>query len=116
MVRPVCSGVKSARLSDDVKLTYLKTLVTGKAQNAIAEFAYSCINYKDALETLIRKFGQPQTVVNAHLDKLSSFPPTKMHNSDSIITFASTISNLVGVFKSPSYTQNLEGVALLNQA
>ena len=39
-----------------------------------------------------------------------------MHNSDSIISFASTISNLVGVFKSLSYIQNLEGVALLNQA
>ena len=30
----------SQSLSDDVKLTYLKTLVTGKAETAIAEFAY----------------------------------------------------------------------------
>ena len=43
------SAVDSARMSDDVKLTYLKTLVTGKAKNAIAEFAYSGVMYKDAL-------------------------------------------------------------------
>ena len=101
------SGVNSARLSDDVKLTYLKILVTGKTKNAVAEFAYSGVLYKDTLNTLIRKFGQPQTVFNAHPEKLSCFPPLKMHNSDSIIGFASTISNFVGVFKSLSYTQDL---------
>ena len=62
--------------------------------------------YKDALNTLIPKFGQPQTVVIAHLDNLSCSPPLKMHSSDSITSFASTISNLVG----------LEGVDLLNRA
>ena len=44
--------------------------------------------------------------VNAHLDKLSCSPSFKMQNSDSIIIFASTISNLVGVFKSISCTQD----------
>ena len=34
------SAIDSAQLSDDVKLTYLKTLVTGKARVALAEFAY----------------------------------------------------------------------------
>ena len=55
-----CSTVEAASLSDDVKLTYLKTLVTGKAKSAIAEFAYSGRMYKDALKTLERKFGQSQ--------------------------------------------------------
>ena len=45
--------------------------------------------YKDALRTLERKFGQPQAVVSAHLDKLSNFPPRKMHNSDNIINYSS---------------------------
>ena len=39
-----------------------------------------------------------------------------MHNSDSKISFVFTISNLAGVFKSLSFTRNLEGLALLNQA
>ena len=102
-----CGQFKSAidyqSLTDDVKLTYLKTLVTGKAKTAIAEFAYCGAMYKDALSTLERKFGQPQAVLSAHLDQLSSFSPLKMHNSDNIINYSGCISSLVGVFKSLSY-------------
>ena len=102
-------------LSDDVKLTYLKTLVSGKAKNAIAEFAYSGVFYKNALKTLERKFGQPQTIVAAHLEKLSNFPPLKMHNSESIISFASCISSLVAVLKSLGYEYDLKSTSVLNQ-
>ena len=66
------SAIDSQSLTDDVKLTYLKTLVTGKAKTAIAEFAYCGVMYKDALKTLERNFGQPQAVVSAHLAKLFS--------------------------------------------
>ena len=86
------SAIDAKVLSDNVKLTYLKTLVSGKAKNAIADFAYSGVFYKDILKTLERKFGQPQTIVAAHLEKFSNFPPLKMHNSDSIISFTSCIS------------------------
>ena len=65
------SAIDSQTLSDDVKLTYLKTLLTGKAKAAIAEFAHCGSMYRDASKTLERKFGHPQAVVTAHLDKLS---------------------------------------------
>ena len=110
------SAIDSQSLTDDVKLTYLKTLVTGKAKTAIAEFAYCGAMYKDALKTLERKFGQPQAVVRAYLDKLNSFPPLKMHNSDNIIYYSGCISSLVGVFKSLSYDSDLKSAALLNTA
>ena len=110
------SAIDSQSLTDDIKLTYLKTLVTGKAKTAIAEFAYCGVMYKDALKTLERKFGQPQAVVSAHLEKLSSFPPQKMHNSDNIIDFSATISSLVVVFKSLSYDADLKSASLLNTA
>ena len=79
------SAIDSQSLIDDVKLTYLKTLVTGKAKTAIVMFAYCVAMYKDKPRTLERKFRQLQAVVGAHLDKLNSFPPLKMHNSDNII-------------------------------
>ena len=72
--------------------------------------------FKDALRTLERKFGQPQAVVSAHLDKPNSFPPLKMHNSDNIINYSGCTSSLVGVFKSLSYDSNLKSAALLNTA
>ena len=63
------SAIDAKVLIDNVKLTYLKTLVSGKATNAISEFTYSGVFYKDALKTLERKFGQPKTIVAAHLEK-----------------------------------------------
>ena len=110
------STVDSAILSDDEKLTYLKTLVVGKAKSAIAEYSYSGVLYKDALATLQRKFRQPHAVVGAHLDKLSNFPPLKIHNSENVIGFSSAISGLVAVFKSLSFNDDLKSVNLLNQA
>ena len=91
-----------------MKLTYL---TTGKAKTAIVKFAYCGAMYKDTLKTSERKFGQPQAVVSAHLDKLNSFPPLKMHNSDNIINYSGCISSHVGVFKSV-----LRSAALLNTA
>ena len=98
------------------KLTYLKTLVTGKAKTAIAEFGYSGVMYKDALATLQRKFGQPYAIVGAHLDKLSTFPPFKLQNTKNVISISSAISGLVAVFKSLSFNDVLRSVNLLSQA
>ena len=110
------SAVDSAPLSPDVKLTYLKTLVTGKAKLAIANFAYCGSMYPQALKTLERKFGQPQAVVGAHLDKLSNYPAVKMHSSESIVSYASVITSLVSVFQSLCYDSDLRSASLLNQA
>ena len=108
------SAIDSQSLTDDV--TYLKTLVTGKAKTAIAEFAYCGSICKDALRTLERNFGQPQAVVSANLDKLNSFPPLKMHNRDTINNYSGCIPNHVGVMKSLSYDLDLKSAALLNTA
>ena len=44
------SAIDTAPLMDDVKLTFLKTLVTGKSKRAIAEFVFFCgALYKDIL-------------------------------------------------------------------
>ena len=110
------SAIDSAQLSDEVKLTYLKTLVTRKANVAIAEFAYCGAMYKDALKTLERKFGQPQAVVTAYLEKLANVPPVKMLNSESIISYSATVSSLVGLFRSLNYVQDLSRASLLGQA
>ena len=72
--------------------------------------------YQDALKTLERKFGQPQAVVSAHLDKLKNFPPLKMHNSDNVIEFSATISAMVGVFRPLKYEHDLSSAALMGQA
>ena len=110
------SAIDSAPPTDDVNLTYLKTLMTGEAKTAIAEFAYYGIVNKDALKTLKRRFGRPQAVVSAYFDEFGNFPPLKMHNSESVISSSATISVLKGVFRSLPYHQDLSGSSLSNQA
>ena len=51
----------------------LEILVTGKAKTAIEELICSFAMYKDALDTLQRKIGQPQAIAGAQSDKLSIF-------------------------------------------
>ena len=110
------SAIDSANLTDDEKLTYLKTLVTGKAKLAIADVAYSGRFYRDSLKTLERKFGQPQVVVGVYFDKLASYTPVKIHSSEQIIDFANFIASIIGVFRSLNYENDLRGAAMLNQA
>ena len=68
-----CGQLKSAIdakvLSDDVKLTYLNTLVLGKAKNAIAEFAYSGTLHQDALKT---RFGEEKDCFGVEIRKTTN--------------------------------------------
>ena len=109
------SAVDQASITEEVKMTYLKTLVTGRAKSTIEGFAYSGALYRDALKALERKFGQPQAVVSAHLEKLNNYPPVKMHNSESIINYACAISSFIAVFTSLGYEADLNSSSLLNQ-
>ena len=103
-----------SRTAHNIK--YLKTLVTGKAKTAIANLAYCGAMYTETLKTLAKKFSQPQAVVRAYLDNLATYPAVKMHSSESIIGYASTISSLVNVFQSLFYESDLRSASLLNEA
>ena len=110
------SAVDQAAITDEVKVTYLKTLVSGKAKITIEGFAYSGALYRDPLKSLERKFGQPQAVATAHLEKLSHYPAVKIHNSESIINYACAFSSLIAIFQCLKYDADLFSSALLNQA
>ncbi len=107
-VRKVQFAVDSAPWSNDVEFTYLKTLTTGRAKAAIAEFAYCEVKYNDALGISERKFGQPQAGVGAHVEKLTNHPPIKIPNSVAIVSFPATISSLVSVLRYLSIESDLK--------
>ena len=67
------STVNSAAISDDAKMNYLKTYVKGEAAPEIAHLAYCGTMYKEALEALQRQFGQPHSIVAAHLERLNNY-------------------------------------------
>ena len=59
--------VHAANIDDSVKMNHLKTMVTGKAEEAIAGLGYTAEMYNVAWNVLVRNFGKPQMVVNAQL-------------------------------------------------
>ena len=65
--------VHAANIDDSVKMNHLKTMVTGKAKEAIAGLGYTAEMYNVAWNVLVRNFGKPQMVVNAQLKRIYSF-------------------------------------------
>ena len=61
----VCVNKDGAVVDNNVKMKYLKTLVTGKAKAAIEGMGYNGTMYRIVRETLSRDFGRREFVNKA---------------------------------------------------
>ena len=95
--------VHAANVDDSVKMNHLKTMVTGKAKEAIAGFGYTAEMYNVAWNVLVRNFGKPQMVVNAQLKRIYSFPAMKPYDGAVLIKFARIVSSCVSVLTQFNY-------------
>ena len=104
--------VHAANIDDSVKMNHLKTMVTGKAKEAIAGLGYTAEMYNVAWNVLVRNFGKPQMVVNAQLKRIYSFPPMKPYDGAALIKLARIVSSCVNVLTQFNYVGdlNIEGV------
>ena len=66
---PVLSGVQ--------KFNYLRAQLQGEAARAVAGFPLTEGNYTHSVDILKERFGQNQTIVNAHMQALMNLPPPK---------------------------------------
>ena len=104
--------VHAANMDDSVKMNHLKTMVTGKAKEAIAGLGYTAEMYNVAWNVLVRNFGKSQMVVNAQPKRIYSFPPMKPYDGAALIKFARIVSSCVNVLTKFNYVGDLnsEGV------
>ena len=63
-----------ADLESIEKFSYLKSLLCGSAANLVSGITLSDTNYSKALELLHDRFGNTQSLVAAHMDKLVKIP------------------------------------------
>ena len=105
--------VHAANIDDCVKMNYLKTMVTGKAKEAIAGLGYTSEMYNVAWNVLVRNFGKPQMVVNAQLKRIYSFPPMKLYDGAALIKYARIVSSCVTQF---NYVGDLNSEGVLGSA
>ena len=108
--------VHAANIDDSVKMNHLKTMVTGKAKEAIAGLGYTAEMYIVAWNVLVRNFGKPQMVVNAQLKRIYSFPPLKPYDETALIKFARIVSSCVNVLTQFNYVGDLNSEGVLGSA
>ena len=108
--------VHAANMDDSVKMNHLKTMVTGKAKEAIAGLGYTAEMYNVAWNVLVRNFGKPQMVVNARLKRIYSFPPMKPYDGAALIKFARIVSSCVNVLTQFNYVGELNSEGVLGSA
>ena len=108
--------VHAANIDDSVKMNHLKTMVTGKAKEAIAGLEYTAEMYNVAWNVLVRNFGKPQIVVNAQWKRIYSFPPMKPYDGAALIKFARIVSSCVNVLTQFNYVGDLNSEGVLGSA
>ena len=108
--------VHAANIDDSVKMNHLKTMVTGKAKEAIAGLGYTAEMYNVAWKVLVQNFGKPQMVVNAQLKRIYSFPPMKPYDGAALIKFARIVSSCVNVLTQFNYVGDINSEGVLGSA
>ena len=108
--------VHASNIDDSVKMNHLKTMVTGKAKEAIAGLGNTAEMYNVAWNVLVRNFGNPQTVVTAQLKRIYSFPPMKPYDVVALIRFAGIVSSCVNVLTQFNYVGDLNSEGVLGSA
>ena len=65
----------NTELSDVEKFNYLNSLLERSAREAVSGLALTAANYHQAIETLKKRFGCKQLIVNKHMDALLQVEP-----------------------------------------
>ena len=58
------------RLTDVDRFNYLKRYLGGKALDAVSGLSLSNENYKEAVDLLMKRFGDSQVLISAHMESL----------------------------------------------
>ena len=97
-------------------MSHLKTLLTGKDRAALASMGYSGDLYGEAWTLLERRFGRPYLIIEAQLNTLRNQQAIRMHDSKALVSYSTTISNVVSVLKHYKYEGDLRSSATLQIA
>ena len=66
------------------KFNYLTSLVEKTAAETIAGLSVTSINYEEAVALLKKRFGNPQQIINKHMDQLLNLEPVTSYNIKSL--------------------------------
>ena len=103
--------VHDQRLTKTQKMSYLKASVRGSADKAIAGMFFTGTMYEEAIKGLTHRFGNPELILKALINKLLELPALTDDNTSSLRTFVDNIHNIKRTLKSYDHRADLKAVA-----
>ena len=98
---------KNPRISPVEKITYLQTLCTGSAKILIDSYGTNSSQYDQAIEELIRRFGNPKFIVAAYIKQLEDSERPHLRDSLSFVINWTFLRKLVHNFEANGQTFDL---------
>ena len=87
-----CAIDSNENISDVQKFTYLRQYLEGPAQETIGGFKLCGENCKDALKLLKETYGNPQIIINTHIQNLINFEA--VHDKDDVDSLRTLYNHL----------------------
>jgi hypothetical protein len=67
-------------LTDIDKFNYLQSFLESTAYEVVSGLTLTSSNYSEAVDTLKKRFGNPQLIINKHMDALLALPAVTSHS------------------------------------
>ena len=108
--------IRDTHLSDGQKITYLQGLLIGKAKTAIEGFARNGHLYKNAINELKQRFGNPNVIISNLLEKLINYRPPTTSRPWTIVNFSTFINTMTRTLQELNIEADLNSTTILKHA
>ena len=108
--------IGETHLSDGQKIAYLQGLVIGKDKTAIEEFACKGNLYKDAINELKQRFGNPNVIISNLLEKLIKYRSPTTSPPWTIVNFSFFINTMTRTLQELNFEADLNSTTILKHA
>ena len=108
--------IGDTQLSDGQKIAYLQGLVIGKAKTTIEGFAFNRHLYKDAINELKQRFGNPNVIISNLLEKLINYRPPTTSLPWTIVNFSTFINTMTRTLQELNFEADLNSTTILKHA
>ena len=103
-------------ITNTERMSYLQSFVIGPAKECISGFLCNPNFYKDALNELNRRFGNPQNVVSALTQELEAWQRPQANDHRALISYAALLRKIVQTFLDHGFNADLSATYLLKLA
>ena len=108
--------IGDTQLSDGQQIAYLQGLVIGKAKTAIEDFICNKHLYKDAINELKQRFGNPNVIISNLLEKLINYRSQRTSLPWTIVNFSTFINTMTRTLQELNFEADLNSTTILKHA